>query len=137
VRLVANTVKSLPLTEAFQQLGVINRQASILVLKVLRQAVANATHNHGLAVDDLVIKSIRVDQGATYKRFRAVSRGRAHSIQKKTCHVMVELMEKSDAQPKAKVAAPTEQTVVTEKTAPAKKATAVKKTAKKKTDKTA
>ncbi len=96
VRLVANTVKSLPLADAFQQLGVINREASILVMKVLRQAVANATHNHGLKAEDLVIKSIRVDGGSVYKRFRAVSRGRAHSIMKKTCHVTVELMEKTD-----------------------------------------
>jgi large subunit ribosomal protein L22 len=96
VRLVANTVKSLPLVAAFQQLGVINREASILVMKVLRQAVANATHNHNLQAEDLVIKSIRVDGGSVYKRFRAVSRGRAHSIMKKTCHVTVELMEKTD-----------------------------------------
>ncbi len=102
VRLVANTVKSLPLVAAFQQLGVINREASILVMKVLRQAVANATHNHGLATEDLVIKSIRVDAGTMYKRFRAVSRGRAHSIIKKTCHVTVELMEKSDVIPSKK-----------------------------------
>lgn len=102
VRLVANTVKSLPLTDAFLQLGVIKREASILVMKVLRQAVANATHNHGIKVEDLVIKSIRVDGGSLYKRFRAVSRGRAHAIVKKTCHVTVELMEKTDVVSKAK-----------------------------------
>lgn len=137
VRLVANTVKSLPLTAAFQQLGVMDRNASILVMKVLRQAVANATHNHGLAVDDLVIKSITVDQGATYKRFRAVSRGRAHSIQKKTCHVTVELMEKSDATVKAQpvVEATEVKTEVVKKVAVEKKTVPQKKTVKTKADK--
>lgn len=106
VRLVANTVKSLPLAAAFQQLSVMDRTASVLVMKVLRQAVANATHNHGLLVTDLVIKSIKVDQGSTYRRYRAASRGRAHSIQKKTCHVTVELMEKSDVVTAAKPATP-------------------------------
>ncbi|MBP7768272.1 50S ribosomal protein L22 [Candidatus Woesebacteria bacterium] len=124
VRLVANTVKSMPLAEAFQQLGVMDREASILVMKVLRQAVANATHNHGLSAADLVIKSIRVDQGATYKRFRAVSRGRAHSIQKKTCHVTVELSEKTDV---VKAAAP----VVAAETTPVVAEKTVKTVAKK------
>jgi large subunit ribosomal protein L22 len=107
VRLVANTVKSLPLAAAFQQLAVMDRNASILVMKVLRQAVANATHNYGLQVEDLAIKSITVDGGSLYKRFRAVSRGRAHSIVKKTCHVNVELIEKKDIVTKAKPAAKT------------------------------
>jgi large subunit ribosomal protein L22 len=136
VRLVANTVKKLPLPAAFQQLGVMDRNASILVMKVLRQAVANATHNHGLAIDDLVIKSIQVDQGATYKRFRAVSRGRAHSIQKKTCHVMVQLMEKTDVVSKS-AATPVVPAVVEtpEKVAVEKKTAPTKKTVKTKADK--
>lgn len=97
IRLVANAVKSLPLTEAFQQLGVMQREASIVVLKVLRQAVANATHNHNLQAADLVIKTIMVDSGSNYKRFNPVSRGRAHAILKKTSHVTVQLMTKPDA----------------------------------------
>lgn len=138
VRLVANTVKALPLAEAFQQLGVIDRNASILVLKVLRQAVANATHNHGLKAEDLVIKSITVDQGATYKRFRAVSRGRAHSIQKKTCHVTVQLMEKSDVITKvAPAVQPVEAKTETAAPVTEKKTAAAKKIVKNKSDKKA
>ncbi len=89
VRLVANAVKKLSLEEAIRQLAVIRRAATLPVLKTLRQAVANATHNHGLAVANLKIKELLVNDGPTLKRFRAVSRGRAHSIEKKTCHVMV------------------------------------------------
>lgn len=89
VRLVANTVRKLSLKEAFEQLAMIERKASLLLLKVLRQAVANAQHNHNLNFNDLKIKNILVEDGPIYKRFRAVSRGRAHSIQKKTCHVRV------------------------------------------------
>lgn len=136
VRLVANTVKSLALTDAFQQLAVMDRNASILVMKVLRQAVANATHNYNLKAEDLVIKSIQVDGGSLYKRFRAVSRGRAHSIVKKTCHVSVELMEKTDVVQKAKP----EAVEAAEKKAEPKVSTkaekpAPKKAAKKKADK--
>lgn len=91
VRLVANSIKKLTITQALEQLSVIERKASIVVLKVLRQAIANAINNHGLAFNDLTIKSIQVQNGPYYKRFRAASRGRAHSIYKKTSHVLVEL----------------------------------------------
>ncbi|PIR62861.1 MAG: 50S ribosomal protein L22, partial [Candidatus Pacebacteria bacterium CG10_big_fil_rev_8_21_14_0_10_42_12] len=94
VRLVANTVKGMSIEAALRQLAVIERRASILVLKVIRQALANAEHNHGITADKLSIKSIIVENGPHMKRFRAVSRGRAHTILKKTCHVVVELESK-------------------------------------------
>ncbi|MBT4123917.1 MAG: 50S ribosomal protein L22 [Candidatus Pacebacteria bacterium] len=94
VRLVANAVRKLSLQDAMEQLAVIERKASIVVAKVLRQAIANATHNHNIPVDQLELKSILVGEGPTYKRFRAVSRGRAHNIFKRSCHVKVILETK-------------------------------------------
>lgn len=91
VRLVANTVKKLSLEQAIRQLAVMQRAASLPVLKTLRQAAANAVHNHGLTPANLRIKDILVNDGPTLKRWRAVSRGRSHSIYKKTCHVLVTL----------------------------------------------
>ena len=126
VRLVANSVKKLSLTDAVRQLSVINRRASIVVLKVLRQAIANATHNHGLKVDDLKIKTIQVDEGTRYRRFRAVSRGRAHGIIKRTSHVTVELETQPVATP---VTQPAVQAVEKKAAAPApEKAVAKKQT---------
>ena len=103
VRLVANSVKKLSLTDAIKQLAVIERKSTLVVLKVLRQAIANAMHNHGFAFEDLTIKSIAVVPAPQLKRFRAVSRGRAHTIVKRTCHVSVELEageEKKSVKPK-------------------------------------
>ena len=91
VRLVANTVKELSLEQAIRQLAVMQRAATLPVLKTLRQAVANAVHNHGLSPANLRIKELIVNDGSTLKRWRAVSRGRSHSIYKKTCHVLVTL----------------------------------------------
>lgn len=91
VRLVANLVKNMPIEKALRQLSVVERKASIVVLKVIRQAMANAIHNHRLNPEDLMVKGILVTEGARYKRFRAVSRGRAHNVVKKTCHVKVVL----------------------------------------------
>lgn len=108
VLLVANAVKKLSVEQALKQLAVMEVKASVVVLKVLRQAIANATHNHGLAFESLAIKSVIVGSGPHYKRFRAVSRGRAHSILKRTCHVRVELITKNELKPaeKAEVKAP-------------------------------
>lgn len=91
VRMVANQVKKLSLKDAIIQLGLIERRASLVILKTLRQAIANATHNHGYSIEELTLKSITVAPGPTYKRFRAVSRGRAHNIFKRSCHVTVEI----------------------------------------------
>ena len=38
---------------------------------------------------DLVVKEIRADEGVRMKRFRPVSRGRAHPILKRSCHLTV------------------------------------------------
>jgi large subunit ribosomal protein L22 len=104
VRLVANAVRKLPLDQALKQLAVIERRASLVVTKVLRQALANAWHNHNLPLEQLELKNILVNEGTTYKRWRAVSRGRAHTIFKRTAHVRVILATKADAKPSAKVA---------------------------------
>lgn len=102
VRLIANQVKDLPLEEAFQQLALIERKAALVILKTLRQAVANADHNHQLKFEDLEIDKILVKTGPTYKRWRAVSRGRAHRILKRTTHVEVVLKTKDQAEEPAK-----------------------------------
>ncbi len=95
-RLVANAVKDLPLDRAVEQLGLMSKKGSEVILKVLRQAMANATHNFGLSIADLEIDTILINQGPMYKRFRAVSRGRAHTIIKQTCHVRVILKTKEN-----------------------------------------
>ena len=116
MRLVANQVKDLPLEQAMRQLAVINRRASLNILKVVKQAIANAMNNHRLPFESLVLSSIQVTPGAVYKRWRAVSRGRAHSIMKRTSHIMVELEVKKEDQPaKEAVKKPIKKKVTTKK----------------------
>lgn len=103
VRLVANSVRKLPLEKALRQLAVVERRATIVVLKVIRQAVANAVHNHRINPEDLILKNILVTEGTRYKRFRAVSRGRAHNVVKKTCHIKVVLENQAGATKSAKI----------------------------------
>jgi large subunit ribosomal protein L22 len=102
VRLVANAVRKMPLDQAIKQLAVLERRSSLVVTKVIRQALANAWHNHNLSLEQLELKNILVNVGTTYKRWRAVSRGRAHTILKRTSHVRVILSAKTDAKPVTK-----------------------------------
>ena len=44
-------------------------------------------HNNSADIDDLKIKTIYVDKGATLKRIRARAKGRAAKIQKQTSHI--------------------------------------------------
>lgn len=99
LRLVANTVKDLPLEQALRQLAVIERRGTIVVMKVVKQAIANAMNNHGFQFADLSLKEIRVNEGPRYRRFRAVSRGRAHDVKKRTSHVTVVLNAGAEAKP--------------------------------------
>jgi large subunit ribosomal protein L22 len=98
VRLVVDVIKKMSIVDAINQLAVMNRKSSLLVLKVLRQATANATNNFNLVLSDLEIDNIVVNDGPALKRWRAVSRGRAHTILKRTCHVRVDLRTKKEVE---------------------------------------
>ena len=59
------------------------------VKKVLLSAAANAEHNYGMDRGDLIVAEAYADQGPTIKRMNPVSKGRAHSILKRTSHITV------------------------------------------------
>ena len=91
VRLVADGVRKLPVEAAREKLQFTTTRAAKLLLEVLNQAKANANNNAKLAAETLKIKAIEVDEGPKYKRWQAVSRGRAHSLIKRTAHIRVTL----------------------------------------------
>jgi large subunit ribosomal protein L22 len=96
VRLVADAIRGLSLSEALEYLAHLNKKAALPLLKTLKQAVANATNNLKLKEDDLSIKEIQINEGSTLKRWQPVSRGRAHSILKRTSHIKVILESQDD-----------------------------------------
>jgi len=91
LRLVAGAVKKMKVTAAMDQLRFMNKKAADTMLKVFKQAVANAKHNANISIEALTIKDIVVNEGPHYKRIQPVSRGRAHAILKRTSHIRVEL----------------------------------------------
>lgn len=98
-RLYVNVIKGMYVNEAEAQLLVSPYRTRDYLLRLLRSAVANATHNHKLNPDTLYVKNVIVDGGPMQKRWTPRARGSASKIEKKTSHITIELGVK---EPKAK-----------------------------------
>ncbi|MBL8318149.1 MAG: 50S ribosomal protein L22 [Burkholderiaceae bacterium] len=88
-RLVADLIRGKKVDQALNILTFTPRKAAGIVKKALESAIANAEHNDGADIDELKVKAIYVEQGATLKRFRARAKGRGNRISKGTCHIYV------------------------------------------------
>lgn len=92
VRLVIAEIKKMSPASAIGTLTYTNKAAAKPIRKVIASAIANANNNFGLLESTLAFKSLVVEQGRTFKRFKAISRGRAHPIIKRTSHIKVILV---------------------------------------------
>lgn len=90
--LLAKGVKKMSPNAAVVALNYINKSGSLPLKKVLASAIANAKMQN-LSSDSLEIKEIQVLPASSMKRFRAVSRGTAHSYKKRMSHVRIILSE--------------------------------------------
>ena len=86
-RLVARTLRNLPVSEALVSLQFMPKAAARDVAKVIRSAQANAENNFNLVRDDLVVKDIRVEPGPMLKRGQPRAMGRLFSVFKRTSHI--------------------------------------------------
>ena len=86
-RLVADQIRGLPVERAVEVLAFSDKKAAGVIKKVLESAIANAEHNEGADIDELQVKTVLIDQGPTYKRFKARARGRVNHIMKRTSHI--------------------------------------------------
>ena len=93
-RLVADMVRGKDVNEAVKTLTFMNKKTAGLIKKLIESAVANADYKKVMDVDNLIVKSIWVDQGPVLKRFRPRAQGRAFGVRKKTSHINVVLEEK-------------------------------------------
>jgi len=99
VRRTANLLRKLTAGEAVTQLEFMPYEAAQCLKKLIGSAMANANHN--LEIEnpaDLKISQLLVDEGVTYKRWRAMSKGRAYSIMKRTSKASVVLSEMDAAE---------------------------------------
>ena len=68
-RLVADLVRGRSVAQAINILNFTQKRAAGIIKKALESAIANAEHNDGADIDELKVKTIYVEQGATLKRF--------------------------------------------------------------------
>jgi len=95
LRLVADSVRGLPADRALEYLRFMGKRAALPLAKTIRQATASAKEQLGIDANNLIVKIIDIGEGPTFKRFRAVSRGSAHSIMKRSSHIKVVLESKN------------------------------------------
>ncbi len=87
-RMVAALVKKLPVAVAQNRLELLARSGAEPILKTLNSAIANSK----LALEELTIKNLLVDEGVRMKRQDTSHRpGRGGIIQKRTSHITVVL----------------------------------------------
>lgn len=87
LNLVAGLIRGMPVDKAMNALEFSKKRISDDVLKALRSAVANAENNHGLDIDQLVVRQAYVGKALVMKRFRARGRGRAAKVMKPFSHL--------------------------------------------------
>ena len=86
---VAALVRGRSVADAVVILEHTPRRAATPVLKTIKSAEANATHNHNYKPGTLRIVEITVNHGARLKRFKPAAMGRALPFQKRTSHIRV------------------------------------------------
>src|SRR6185312_11218998 len=96
----------LPVEKALDLLTFSPKKGARILKKVLDSAIANAEHNDGADVDELLVKSIMVEQGTTVKRFMARAKGRGNRISKPTCHIFITVGDEEKKKAPRKTARP-------------------------------
>ena len=105
MRLVANTIKGLPVQKALDILNFTPKLAARHIAKTVKSAAANALSEEGtdsLRPESLIIKTILVDDAPTAKRIRFQSMGRVYRLRKRFCHLTVRLEAVMEEEPPVK-----------------------------------
>ncbi|CAI8907667.1 50S ribosomal protein L22 [Methylocaldum szegediense] len=92
-RLVADQIRGLKVDRALDVLTFSTKKSARILKKVLESAIANAEHNDGADVDELMVSAIEVAEGPTLKRLSPRAKGRANRILKRTCHITIQVSE--------------------------------------------
>ncbi|CAH2043835.1 unnamed protein product [Thlaspi arvense] len=93
VNLVAALVRGMRVEDALMQLQVLVKRASLTVYRVIHAARANASHNHGLDPDRLIIAEAFVGKGLFKKRISYHGKGKCGLMIRPECHLTVIVRE--------------------------------------------
>lgn len=98
-RLVADQIRGRGVEDALATLQLSTKRFARPLEKLVRSAVANAQEKNdrdkaGIDIDNLVVKTIQVDEGPRSWRIMPRAQGRAAWIARRSAHVTIELAEK-------------------------------------------
>ncbi|MFQ5882626.1 MAG: 50S ribosomal protein L22 [Candidatus Methylomirabilales bacterium] len=94
-RLVVDLIQGQDAGQALAIVRFTRKRTARIIEKLLKSAMANAQHNHGVRdVDRLFIKAAFVNEGPRWKRWQPRAMGRATPIQKRTSHITIILDER-------------------------------------------
>ena len=93
-KLVLDLVRGKDVKEAMGILKFTPNKAARITYKVVKSAVANATHNFQMDEEKLYVKACYADEGITLKRFMPRAKGSASPIMKRTSHITVVVAER-------------------------------------------
>jgi len=91
-RLVADAIRGRHVNEALELLELMPQRGASFFKKVLLSAIANASQDEGVDVNDLYVGDVRADDGPMLNnrlRYRPGPQGRAMPYAKKTSHLSV------------------------------------------------
>ena len=93
-RLVADLIRGKSALEALDILEFANKKSAVIIKKTLASAIANATNNHEMDEEKLVVSTIMINEGPVLKRIKPRAMGKADIIRKPTAHIVVAVSEK-------------------------------------------
>ena len=98
--LMAKMVRGLSVPTAVELLRKTHKKSARLFEDVLRSAMANAEHNFKQNAQSMVLKTVVVNQGTSYRRGVPMARGRVRPIRKFLCHISITLGFPGDVETK-------------------------------------
>ena len=98
-RLLMNLIRGRNVDDAITLLRFSKQRASVMIEKVVRSAVANASEQEvSPSRNTLYVAKAWVDPGPVIKRFQPKDRGKAYSIKKRTSHLVVTIDEREEGE---------------------------------------
>ncbi|MDD4286954.1 MAG: 50S ribosomal protein L22 [Candidatus Peribacteraceae bacterium] len=88
---IAQMVRGLKVPAALDSLEHTHKKGARLILALLKSAVANASHNDKQRMEELVIRTIVVNQAQGYRRGVSMARGRMRPVRKFLSHIEIVL----------------------------------------------
>jgi len=99
-RLLADMVRGQDANVALEMLQLSPHRAASMLLKVLRSAIANASQDASIRLNELYVADCRADDGPLLNnrmRWRPGPQGRAMPYRKRTSHLKVTVAPRSNA----------------------------------------